>query len=446
MGPKDLIVTPLLLIVIYFLVLFIRPLVSDKKTKVYFIPAISLKILGALALGFIYQYYYEGGDTFTYFEKGSRYIWEAFLDSPGKAMELIFANGEYQTSTYEYASKIIFYQDLPSYFVVRVAGLFDIITFHTYSATAVLFAVVSFSGLWAMFINFYKFYPKLHLGLAIAIFFIPSVFFWGSGLLKDSITLGAVGWATYAFSNIFFFRKKIIFSVLVLLLALFVIYEIKIYILLCLVPAFMIWVYLSYMQQVNNLVLKTMVLPFSLSILILGGYLSIKGIGAENRRYNIENITQTAEATARWLTYVSMREGGSGYTLGDFDYSPSGIIEKAPSAIWVTLFRPYLWEIKNPVMLLSAIESFALLTFTLIVFLVSGYRGKLKSIFTHPIVIFCFSFTIAFSFAVGISTYNFGSLVRYKIPMLPFYLTGLFILLYYSKRRKKVVRLAVTEK
>jgi hypothetical protein len=46
-------------------------------------------------------------------------------------------------------------------------------------------------------------------------------------------------------------------------------------------------------------------------------------------------------------------------------------------------------------------------------------------------------FAIIFSFAVGITTHNFGTLVRYKIPMYPFFVSGLFILLSYSKKERK---------
>lgn len=441
MEPRDLIVTPLLLILIYILAYMVRFYVTDRTTRRYFLPALSLKIIGAIALGLIYQYYYKGGDTFAYFDMGSRYIWQAFLDSPAKAFRLILAQGKFDPDTWEYASRIIFYDDLPSYFVVRVAGLFDLFTFHTYSATACLFAVMSFSGLWAMYTSFYKMFPRLHLEFALAIFFIPSVFFWGSGLLKDSLTLGALGWATYSFHSIFISRKNIISSLLILLLSVFIIYEIKIYILLCFIPALMIWLFILHMNKVRNLVFKILVFPVSITILTGSGYLAVRKIGEENRRYNLENLVQTAEATARWLTVVSIREEGSGYTLGDFDYSPMGIVRKTIPAIWVTLFRPYVWEVKNPMMALSALENLLLLLYFLFVIMVAIIRKSLLKIFSHPVISFCFFFTLTFSFAVGISTYNFGSLVRYKIPMMPFFLIGLFLILYYAKRPRKFVRL-----
>lgn len=445
METKDFFIAPIFLVLIYAIAFLIRPFVTEKQNRRYFIPALSLKIIGAISIGLIYQFYYGGGDTFTYFTYGSRYIWEAFQDSPVLAFKLIFAGQEYIGDTFQYASKIYTYGDLSSYFVVRVAGVLDLLTFHTYAATAILFAAISFSGLWAMYHVFYKLFPKQHFGMAVAVFFIPSVFFWGSGILKDTITFGALGWATYSIYYLFIERRNILPSVLILLLSFYTIYVVKIYILLCFIPAAILWIFYLRIGAVKNVVVKVIIAPVVLGIAGVIGYYSVLKIGEDNPRYDVENLANTAKITAEWIHYVSEREGGSAYTLGDFDYSPAGMLRKFPLAVWVSLYRPYLWEAHNIVMLLSALESFALLLFTLYVMYNVGFIHTFKLIFREPVLIFCFIFAIVFAFAVGVSTYNFGSLVRYKIPMYPFFVSGLIILLSYSKRDRKRLVLDATE-
>ena len=437
MEIKDLFVTPILLILIYAIAGFIRPFVTDKQNRRYFLPGLTVKIIGAISVGLIYQFYYGGGDTFTYFNLGSKYIWEAFKDSPILAFKLIFAGKEYATDTFQYASKIYTYGDLSSYFVVRVAGVFDLLTFHTYSATAILFAAFSFTGLWALYHVFYRMFPSQHLEFAIAVLFVPSVFFWGSGILKDTITISALGWATYGAYNLFFVKRHITISLIILLLSLYTIYTIKIYILLCFLPAVILWIFSTRLSNVKNVIAKIFIAPIVLSIAALIGYYAILKVGEENPRYDVENLAETARITAEWIHYVSIREQGSAYTLGDFDYSLTGMISKFPQAVWVSLYRPYLWEAHNIVMLLSALESFALMLFTIYVFYKAGIQKTLKLISSKPILTFCFMFSIVFAFAVGVSTYNFGTLVRYKIPLYPFFISGLFILLDYSKRERK---------
>lgn len=445
MEAKDLLVTPIVIVLVYLVAYGVRPLATDDINRKYFIPALTLKICGGIALGLVYQFYYGGGDTFTYFNLGSKHIWEAFLDSPGKGLMLIFGKNEYFPDTFSYASKIYTYRDSASYFIVRIAGFFDILTFHTYSATAVLFSVLSFTGIWAMFLAFYKLYPALHKYLAIATFFIPSLFFWGSGILKDPITISALGWVTYCTYKIFFEKKSILIYVFILLISFYVLYSIKIYIILCFVPAALFWVFYGQISKIRNIVLRAMIAPLMLIFAATAGYYALIKIGEDSPRYNVENMLNTAEVTAEWIHYVSVKEGGSAYTLGDFDYSPMGVVRKFPLAVWVTLFRPYLWEVRNPVMLLAALESLAMLLFTIYVVYKCGFGKMLRLIPQKPVLLFCFVFAIAFSFAVGISTYNFGSLVRYKIPMMPFYLYGLFIALYYSKIEKNKLRLASAE-
>ena len=119
METKDFFITPIFLVIIYAFAFLIRPAVTQKENVRYFIPGLTLKLVGALAVGLIYQFYYGGGDTFTYFHLGSRYIWEAFKESPSVAIKLIFAGKEYVGDTFQYASKIYYYGDLSSYFIVH---------------------------------------------------------------------------------------------------------------------------------------------------------------------------------------------------------------------------------------------------------------------------------------------------------------------------------------
>ena len=119
------------------------------------------------------------------------------------------------------------------------------------------------------------------------------------------------------------------------------------------------------------------------------------------------------------------------------------MLELAPQAIITALFRPYLWEVINPLMLLSSIESLALLLLT--IYVMWKARWKLFSYVDHPDVLFCLVFALVFAFAVGVSTFNFGTLSRYKIPMMPFYLLSLGIIYAYSKRDRKLAALDSTE-
>jgi len=442
MGLKDFIVTPFVIFFIYLIGFVIRNYVTDNITKRYFFPALTLKIIGAISVGLIYQFYYGGGDTFVFHTHGSSIIWEAFMDSPLKGFKLLFSN-VHQPDTYEYSSRILQFENQSSLMVVKIAAVLDIFTFDTYSATAVLFAALSFSGMWVLFLTFYSIKPAMHLALAVAVFFIPSVFFWGSGILKDTITLGALGWCTFAIYNIFINKRSILLFSLLLILNLYLIFSIKLFILISFLPAAILWIFMHHSRGIKLGILNVILLPIFLGITVYVSFFTVKKISENDPRYALENLAVTAKVTAYDIRYYTGKDAGSGYSLGELDGTFSGMLRLAPAAVNVSLFRPYLWEIKNLLMMISSLEAFVLLILT--VYVIIKARLRIFKFLKEPTVLFCLLFALSYAFAVGVSTYNFGSLVRYKIPMMPFYSIAIFYIMSYLKRERKLSAFESTE-
>jgi len=112
----------------------------------------------------------------------------------------------------------------------------------------------------------------------------------------------------------------------------------------------------------------------------------------------------------------------------------------APAAIGATFFRPYLWESKKISTLLSSVESMALMLLTLYVFFKAGPVKFISNIFLNPMIFFCLFYSVTFGLFIGATTLNFGTLVRYKIPCLPFYIIALFLILDIVAKNKSVVK------
>jgi len=435
MGFQDFIVTPIYLILLYALAYWLRPKLTNRDTRKYFMPALTAKFVGAIALGLVYQFYYGGGDTINYYNYGAKVVWEAFLDSPLNAIALITAGSEYESTTFQYAVRIIFYGDLPSYSVVRLAGLLAIFTFNSYYSITICFAAISFAGTWALFWALYKYYPRMVKWTALAVLFIPSVFFWGSGILKDTLTFASLGFFIYALLEIVRWNKSSILNFSILLAASYVLFHVKIYIALSLVPGAVLFVYLHYFSKVvKNTVLKIMLTPILLGGVMYSMYFAIIKLGEDDRKYSIDNMAHTAQVSAEWLYYVSQIQQGSGYSLGDSDFSSSGLVRKFVPGVWVSLFRPYLWEVRNPVMLLTALESMLLFAMVVFILIRVGVLSFFNAARQDPLIVFFIVFSVAFSFAIGVSTFNFGSLARYRIPMMPLFVYS-FCYVYFKKLR-----------
>ncbi len=443
MELRDFIVTPIIILLVFTGAYLIRPYLTDEISRKYFFPALTVRILGALALGVIYQFYYDGGDTFNYHTFGSRIVWESFMDNPVTGLRLIFGSTNDELGIYTYSSRILFFHDPNSYFVIRIAALFDILTFSSYSATAVLFSLISFTGMWMLFRTFYKQYPHLHLWIALATCFVPSVFFWGSGLLKDTVIIGCLGMATYFISELFIERRFSVLSMVFLIIVLYIIFRIRVFVLEAFLPAVLIWLFANNFRLIRSTVIKFMAVPFVVSLLLWSVYFIVINIGKSNVKYSVENLTKTSQITAYDIGFYTGRRAGSGYNLRISDWTVPGMLKAVPAAVNVSLFRPYLWEVKNPLMLISSLESTFLILFTLYV-IIKNFRS-IFSVWGNPVILFCLTFSITFAFAVGISTFNFGTLARYKIPILPFFLLALILTWDYSNRARKVAALEPTE-
>jgi len=445
---RDLIVTPIILFLVYVVAFILRPWVTDDTIRPYYIPALTLKIFGALALGLLYQFYYGGGDTYNFHTHGSRHIWEAFTDDPLLGLKLLFGDKSDEIGIYKYSSHIPFFRDSSSFMIIRIAAILDLFTFSAYSATAVLFAVFGFIGLWALFKSFYELYPWLHKAIAIAVLFIPSVIFWGSGLLKDTVTLACLGLTTFYIKRLFVDHKIRTYYVVLLLFNMYLIFSIKKYILLCYAPSVLLWIFMTNLSAIKSTLIKVLVFPFVIVVIGVFGYFAVVQIGKDDPRYAMNQIANTAMITAYDIAYQTGRDAGSTYSLGELDGTLGSMVRLAPQAINVSLFRPYLWEVRNPLMLMSAFESLA---FFMLTIYIAFKKGKtLVASLANPHVMFCLVFSITFAFATGISSYNFGTLSRYKIPLLPFYAMALILIYYsenqnYSNSESTVDELEITE-
>lgn len=432
MNVQDLIITPIYFLLLLVGAFLIRPFVTNRETRPYFMPGILFKFVGAIALGMIYQFYYNGGDTYTFHTHGSRWIWQAFIDNPQTGLKIMLGEaGVFNGSIYDYTSKIWLYRDPSSLFVIKISTFFDLFTFSTYSSTALFFALFAFSGHWALYVTFQKMYPDQNKYLALACLFVPSVIFWGSGLLKDSITLGSLCWMTHALFQITIRKKRVLFYAFIIVFFGWIIYSIKIYILLSFLAATSVYLYALFSKSIDNTLFRFFARPVLIIIFMGIGYVIINQISKNDSRYALDKIAQTAMVTAYDIRYGwGARYGdNSGYTLGeiDMDNSFTSMLALAPQGIVVTLFRPWLWEVKNPLMLLAALESLAVLILTCVVILRMSWAGFRRAI-RQPTILYLLCFSLLFAFAVGVSTFNFGTLMRYKIPAIPFYVISLVLL------------------
>ncbi len=428
--PIDLLISFFFLIIIYIVASSQRQKYSDQTKQKYFLPALYVRMVGCFLSVMMYQYYYHGGDMFG-FHSGTTVILEVFQKyGISTGFKLITANPdtippEAFPSIWTSIGSYMFRAN-NSLTVCQIGAFIGFFTFNSCLATGLVLAFFSFMGCWKLFEVFADVHPHLEKYIAWATLFIPSVFFWGAaGLMKDTITMGSIGFFTWSAYNIFFKRKNILKSLFYLVISFYLLLTIKAYIAVAFLPAFTAWLILSFGQKIKNKTIRIITKP----LLIIGAVLISLAIFIQiteaNQKFSPEAFLENASV----MQEDHARLGGSSYTLGTIDPSTSGMLKMAPFAIIVTLFRPYLWEARSPVLLISALEGFLFLVVTMFVVFRTYVVGAFYTIISEPTVIFCITFSLVFAFAVGFTAYNFGALARFKIPAIPFYAIALIIML-----------------
>jgi len=413
---------------------------DDKYTGNLLFYAFLFKIFMGLGYGFIFDFYYNwGGDTYSYFVNSCNLGDQLFrypLDFFRILFDQITPDNYHTLQTNDQ-----YWLNLgapASYNTHRFLCLFTIAGIKNYYLTTICLNSFLFIILW----KFYRFvsgmFPEKKKMIAISILFIPSATFWSSGIIKDPFTYTFAMLFIICFYKLFFLRRFSIKYILGFLLSIYIITELKPYIFYALFISGMIWFGFSYVHLVKSRFLRVFILP---PVMVVVGFVSIYLFtfiaGRVGGAYqDVDSMLNKAVGAQQDLKQEYYQ--GNSFDIGDYEPTLAGAASVTPAAINAGLYRPYIWEARNPVMFLSGLENFFLLLVTIYVFLRAGPIFFFKELAKEPFIIFCFMFSITMAWGIGLSTSNFGALVRFKIPLLPFFLMAwLFVLDIFNKKLKE---------
>ena len=254
--------------------------------------------------------------------------------------------------------------------------------------------------------------------------------------MKDTYVLNATCWIVYNLYAIFIFKKKRILNLVLLIFNVILIINIKSYVVISLLPAVLIWVNNFLIKKISSPIIKSLSAPFIIILITSSGFLIFQGVSESLGQYSdLESTINQAKVIQQDL----LREeqyGSNNYSIGELDGTVSGMLRVAPMSIFTAIYRPLPWEVGSPMMVISAVENTILLIFTLLLIIRLNPFKFFREILSEPLFTFSILFTLLFGFGVGIASTNFGALVRYKIPLIPFYFTTMYLI--YRKTNKKL--------
>ena len=426
----------ILAFVFLVLIISIAFLIKNKNSNIYdykyFVTGLVVKLTGVSFFMIVYVLYYKGGDTINYFW-GCRAISNLIFQDFEKGIDVLFNIDSPNNGTHVFNSSTgwplkYMWKDSNTFNVCRFSVPFCILGFNSFLVTSLLISCYSYIGIWKLYRLINILYPGHYKHLAILLLYLPTLVFWGSGIMKDSFVLCSTCWISYNFFKVFIERDKIFMNSIFIIINTLVILNIKAYVILSLLPGMLFWLNSAYLKKINSSLSKVFIFPILILAITSTGYFTFNNLSSLMGVYgDVDTAIQQAQVIQEDLLRDE-QYGKNSYNIGEIDGTITGLISVAPIAIFTALFRPLFWEVGSPTMLLSVIENTILILFVFYVLVTVSPFQAIKTLYREPFLLYCFVFSMLFAFGVGIAGTNFGALVRYKTPLVPFFFSMIYIL------------------
>jgi len=386
-----------------------------RAERMYLWAAFAAHVLGAVAQIWITQSVYEGGgDMMNYMSEGRRLGMAMEID-PGR-FGVDWFNLLFQRNAR--ISMPFVGEGNSTGSMSAIAAALWIVTRHSLYASCILVGFCALLGRIALYRVFRDtLAPELRPRLLVAVLLVPSVVLWSSGVVKEGVAIAGIGAAVYGLHRTF--RGRWGRGLTILGMGVMAVALVKPYILFPLAAAAATWIWADRVAKTRRADGSFRVRP---AYLLMSAALAFGGVvllGQLFPQYSIDNLGggfATAQANGAYA------RGGSYYTMGEeTNRSLGGQLLFAPLALATALFRPLIFEVTSPLALVNALEA------TVIAFLAisSLARLRLRASFSllvsRPVLAASVVFTLLCGLAVGLATTNFGSLSRYRAPLMPFY-------------------------
>ncbi|MDA9665967.1 hypothetical protein N9T75_00360, partial [Bacteroidota bacterium] len=263
---EDLILVPLYLFVIIGIASLIKSNNINKYPEYkYFLKGLWFKLIGVSFFLTIYLFYYKGGDTMSYF-RGAKALGELIISDLEKGLAILFNTGSYYNSysSFNYQTgfpSFSYFSNKNTFIICRLSSILYLLSLKSFVITSFLTAVFSYIGIWKFYRLLNLLYPNRQKAFAYLILFMPSLIFWGGGIMKDSFMLGATCWITSNIYYLFVAQKKMFWNICFLILNTVMVLNCKPYILISLIPGFLFWINNNYLKSVKNKLIRILIFP-----------------------------------------------------------------------------------------------------------------------------------------------------------------------------------------
>lgn len=365
-----------------------------------FWPALLIKCMAGIALGVIYSTYYDPSDTFIFFKLASdqadiaRNDFSAWINILF-AKEHGFFLGEYRTV-----------------FFSKITSVLALLTGNNYWVSSLYYSLLSFFGAWYLSNTVARLFPGVKPAAILAFLFFPSVVFWSSGIIKESIAMAALFFLATLFLKLWVRERISIISIVVAVLGIIVIFKLKYYYLAAFLPV-----------TLSALIVKRISEKFKLTkpAYFIGMFIVVLAIGFAavtllHPNFSPAKVLHVITFNNKVFMDVCSPEDVIHY----YQLEPTwgSMLINAPWALISGLYRPFVWEANTVFKFITGLENLVLLIMTVLSlrYVKDLFRSS-ECLLILAVLLYCSILSIFLS----LSTPNFGTLARYGAGYLPFF-------------------------
>jgi len=387
-----------------------------------------IRIGAGLFFSYIYLIYYGDGDTVFYYSGAGTIVNMAKKDVFA-FIQLMFGERTPELrSLFDWTTGYpTYFKDANAWAVCRFTVPFYIAGLGSYWASTIIMNAVLMIPMWRFYTMLIRMYPQQRKYMAIALFYMPSLVFWSSGILKDVWCYVALLQLYLAVYQIFIRKKMIWKSIFLYVFWAYILISIRPFMFYTAFVTTLLWIGFRWIHTIESGVVRTLAFPVIMIVMGVTIVISISELGdvAEGKYATVDSMLEHAVIIQQDLTRTEAY-GENTFDIGKFDASIPSMLSKAPVAIIAGMFRPFIWEARSILMIFSGFESAFLMGFFLYLLFRTGVVGFFALVQKDAFLISSIAFAVMFGFFVGLTTANFGALVRYKIALIPFFTIVLF--------------------
>ncbi len=369
-----------------------------------FWPCLLIKLLAGISLGFLYTWYFPVGDTFSYFKDASVLASLAREDF-SSYLNILFFNTDISTLP------IIFFEPR-AVFLSKITSVFNIATLDNYWVVSLYFSFISFLASWNLVKMINHKIDGVTVPSVMAFLLMPSIVFWSSGLIKETLAAAALYYLTAIFLKIWFREKLSIATVILSLFSLWIFWHLKYYFTAIFLPVVVTTLLYRIITRKGIARSASSEAIIWLAIFLLPIFL----VSFVHPNFSPGRLLEVIVSNNAVFNQLSDPEDLVHFN--DLQVTVRSILRNAPWAFFSGFFRPLLFEAGNVLQFLAGVEN------TLVLFFFFAACVQAKQYLTSPhrlLALAIIIYVTLLCILITLSAPNFGTLSRYRTGYAPFF-------------------------